>query len=280
MLKKIGLIVDSTFGLEKNYVKEKDIKIASLKVLIEDKEYIDGVVDPEIVVQALEHKKQVKTSQPTPEQFISAIEEQLKTYEDVIIMTLSKTLSGTFNSANLAKTILENPHVYVVDTGSTINGSAYLAEKVIEYIEENHSIEETLLFLEEEKKKGSLIFTVNNLQTLVTNGRLSAVSAFIGNILKIKPILRFREGVLDVEHKVRSMGNAMLYLINETKKLLEKGKVVVRIAYVDTSLQAKELEHQIFQLGDDVSVSLTGIISPVISAHVGLGGLGVYLTTV
>lgn len=203
---------------KKNYVKEKDIKVASLKVLIEDKEYIDGVVDPEIVVQALEHKKQVKTSQPTPEQFISAIEEQLKTYEDVIIMTLSKTLSGTFNSANLAKTILENPHVYVVDTGSTINGSAYLAEKVIEYIEENHSIEETLLFLEEEKKKGSLIFTVNNLQTLVTNGRLSAVSAFIGNILKIKPILRFREGVLDVEHKVRSMGNAMLYLINETKK--------------------------------------------------------------
>lgn len=280
MLKKIGLIVDSTFGLEKNYVKEKDIKVASLKVLIDDREYIDGVVDPEIVVQALEHKKQVKTSQPTPEQFISAIEEQLKTYEDVIIMTLSKTLSGTFNSANLAKTILENPHVYVVDTGSTINGSAYLAEKVIEYIEENHSIEETLLFLEEEKKKGSLIFTVNNLQTLVTNGRLSAVSAFIGNILKIKPILRFREGVLDVEHKVRSMGNAMLYLINETKKLLEKGKVVVRIAYVDTSLQAKELEHQIFQLGDDVSVSLTGIISPVISAHVGLGGLGVYLTTV
>lgn len=279
-MKKIGLIVDSTFGLEKDYVKEKDIKVASLKVLIEDKEYIDGVVDPELIVQALEHKKQVKTSQPTPEQFISAIEEQLKTYEDVIIMTLSKTLSGTFNSANLAKTILENPHVYVVDTGSTINGSAYLAERVIGYIEEDHSIEETLIFLEEEKKKGSLIFTVNNLQTLVTNGRLSAVSAFIGNILKIKPILRFREGVLDVEHKVRSMGNAMLYLINETKKLLEKGKVVVRIAYVDTSIQAKELEHQIFQLGDDVSVSLTGIISPVISAHVGLGGLGVYLTTV
>ena len=126
--------------------------------------------------------------------------------------------------------------------------------------------------------KGSLIFTVNDLQTLHNNGRLGLISTFIGNILKIKPILRFKEGILVLEHKVRGIPKAMEYLVNETKKLLEFGKqVIVRIAFVDRSIEAKELEHNIYQLGDRISVKITGVISPVVSAHVGLGGLGVYL---
>ena len=70
----------------------------------------------------------------------------------------------------------------------------------------------------------------------------------------------------------------MEYLVSETKKLMTYGKkVIVRIAFVDRSIEAKELEHDIYQLGDQISVMLTGVISPVVSAHVGLGGLGVYL---
>jgi fatty acid-binding protein DegV len=70
----------------------------------------------------------------------------------------------------------------------------------------------------------------------------------------------------------------MLYLKKQAETMLEFGKdVVVRIAYVDRATEAKELEHELFQLGDKVHVKLTGIISPVISAHVGLGGLGIYL---
>lgn len=280
MKRSVGIIVDSTFGMNKKYAKENHISIVPLKVLIEDKEYVDGEINPEVVVAALQQKKQVKTSQPTPELFLKAMNEQLTEFEDVIVMTISKNLSGTFNSANLAKTILENDHVHVVDTESNINGAAYLAEITLDFLNEGHTIREALAYLDDEKKKGSLIFTVNDLQTLVLNGRLSKVQAIIGNILKIKPILRFKQGVLDVEHKVRSFPNVILYIVNEVKKLLEQGKVIVRIAYVDTQVQAKELEHQIYQLGENVSVSITGVISPVISAHVGLGGLGIYLTSV
>lgn len=280
MKRSVGIIVDSTFSMSKKYAKENHISIVPLKVLIEDKEYVDGEINPEVVVAALQQKKQVKTSQPTPELFLKAMNEQLTEFEDVIVMTISKNLSGTFNSANLAKTILESDHVYVVDTESNINGAAYLAEITLDFLNEGHTITEALAYLDDEKKKGSLIFTVNDLQTLVSNGRLSKVQAIIGNILKIKPILRFRQGILEVEHKVRSFPNVILYIVNEVKKLLEQGKVVVRIAYVDTQVQAKELEHQIYQLGENVSVSITGVISPVISAHVGLGGLGIYLTTV
>lgn len=278
MQRKIGLVVDSTFGLSQAFIKEHQISVVPLKVLIDDKEYIDGNIDPDVVVKALQEGKHVKTSQPAPELFIQAYEEQLKTFSQVLCITLSKTLSGTVNSASLAQTILENQNVYVVDSETTINGGLYLAEQMISYLNEGHNITDALSYLEELKDRGSLIFTVDNLQTLVKNGRLGKVQAFIGNVLKIKPILRFRKGVLDLEHKVRSFKNVILYLTDEVKKMNLLGKVTVYIAFVDRSVEAKELEHELFQLGEQVNVKITGVISPVISAHVGLGGLGIYLT--
>lgn len=277
-MRKVGMIVDSTFGLAKEFVKKEHIGVVPLKVIIDHQEYQDGNFDPNLVVEAFQNKKSIKTSQPTPEQFMEAMNEQLKTYDEVICMTLSKTLSGTLNSATLAQTILENPKVHVVDSESTINGSAYLAETLVAYLNEGHDATKGLEHLEQLKNQGSLIFTVNDLQTLHHNGRLGLISTFIGNILRIKPILRFRRGVLELEHKVRGISRAMEYLVDETKKLLDLGKkVIVRIAFVDRSIEAKELEHAIYQLGDKISVNITGVISPVVSAHVGLGGLGVYL---
>jgi len=280
MSRTVGIVVDSIAGLSKEFVKKNNISVVPLNVMIGQKEYVDGEFDHDLVIQALHQRIQIKTSQPAPELFMQAYENQLLSYKEVICITISKNLSGTYNSANLAKTILDHNHIHIVDSETNINGIAYLVEKVLEFLDEGHNAEEALAYLEKEKDKGSLIFTVDNLQTLVQNGRLSKVQAFIGNMLKIKPILRFEKGVLEVEHKARSFANVLIYLVNETKKLLEHGKVVVRIAYVDTTTYAKELEHLIYQLGEDVSVSITGVISPVISAHVGLGGLGVYLTTV
>lgn len=278
MLRKVGLVVDSTFGLTKAFIEEHHISVVPLKVLIEDKEYVDGDMDPHIAIKALQDGKHVKTSQPAPELFMKAFQEQLSMYQDVLCLTISKTLSGTVNSASLAQTILENEHIHVVDSETTINGGLYLSEKMISFLDEGNGIQEALRYLEEIKEKGSLIFTVDNLQTLVKNGRIGKVSAIIGNVLKIKPILRFKSGVLELEHKVRSFRNVILFLKEEVQKMITFGNVTVYIACVDRSIEAKELEHELVQLGEQVHTKLTGIISPVVSAHVGLGGLGIYLS--
>lgn len=278
MGRTVGLIVDSTFGVDKKYAKDNQITIIPLKILIESDEYVDGWFDPLIAITAMQQEKQIKTSQPSPEAFIEAFEEQLKMYDEVICMTLSQTLSGTINSASLAKTMFENPNIYVVDSETTISGGVYYSEKLIDYLNEGKTASEALEYLESLKAKGSLIFTVDNLQTLVRNGRLGKISAFIGNILKIKPILRFRRGVLDLEHKVRNRNNVIVYLVEEVKKMLLNGQVSVLINFVDLNDAAKQLEEEIRNLGTNVRVRLIGLVSPVISAHIGLGGLGVYLT--
>jgi DegV family protein with EDD domain len=278
MSRKVGIVVDSTFGLAKAYVEEKNITVVPLKVYIEEKEYVDGTIDPQVIVDALRDQKTLKTSQPSPEAFVKAYEEQLEAYEQVICLTLSSTLSGTFNSANLAKTIIENEHVYAVDSETTISGGIYLVERLVAFLETGKTAQEALTLLEELKNKGSIIFTVDNLQQLVKSGRLSRLQAIIGNALKIKPILRFRRGVLDVEHKARAFANVLKYLSGEAAKLLEQGKTIILINYVDVADKAKELQHEINQLSKDIVVRMAGVISPVVAAHIGLGGLGIYLT--
>ena len=277
MKRKIGIVVDSTFGLTQDMIQQESISIVPLKVIIDQKEYVDGTLSPEALVEALRADRDVKTSQPAPDQFIEAYKAQLSQFDAVICLTISKTLSGTINSATLARDILDHPNIHVVDTESCIMGSAYLTEKLIAFLENEPSIPDALAYLDHLQNQGSIVFTVDNLQTLVKNGRLGKVQAMIGNILKIKPILRFRRGVLDLEHKARSFKNVILYLVKETKKLEELGKVIVRIGYVDQSLGAKELEHEIFQEIPGCDIHITGYISPVISAHVGLGGLGIYI---
>lgn len=277
MKRTVGIVVDSTFGIDKTFVEQHNISVVPLEVIIDGRSYVDGTFDPNLVIKAIENKKDVKTSQPSPEQFIKAYEEQLKSFSEVICLTISKSLSGTYNSANLGQTILENPKVYVVDSESTINGGGYITEKLIEYLDQGYDAQKGLFYVEQLKSRGSIIFTIDNLQALVKSGRLGKVQAFIGNILKVKPILRFKQGVLALEHKVRSFDNVILYLVEETKKTMSQGKVIVRIAYVDQSIQAKELEHVIYQIDEQIDIKITGVISPVVSAHVGLGGLGIYL---
>ncbi len=277
MKRKVGIVVDSTFGLDKAYAKKHNISVVTLKVIIDGKEYVDGSFNPDLVVDALHQKLSLSTSQPTPEQFMDAYKHQLESFESVLCLTLSKTLSGTNNSANLALTILENDQVKVIDTESTICGASYMTEKLVEFLDEGKSLDEAVEFIENIKDQGSLLFTVDNLQSLVKSGRIGKVQAVIGNVLKIKPILRFRRGVLELEHKVRSFGNVLLYLKNQVQEVIGKGKVIVRIAYVDRQTEAKELEHEIFSLSNEIDIKITGVISPVVSAHVGLGGLGIYL---
>jgi DegV family protein with EDD domain len=239
---------------------------------------VDGTFDPELVVKALHEKKNITTSQPTPDQFLEAYQKQLETFEEVICLTLSKSLSGTNNSAHLALTIHEKDNVKIVDSESTIVGGMYMTERLLDFLNEGHSAAEGVLFLEKLKDDGSLLFTVDNLHSLVKSGRIGKVQAFIGNALKVKPILRFKRGVLELEHKVRSFNNVLLYLKEQATKLVDQGKkIIIRIAYVDRSVEAKELQHVMVSVAENLDVQIRGVISPVVSAHVGLGGLGIYL---
>ncbi|HHT54974.1 MAG TPA: DegV family protein, partial [Acholeplasma sp.] len=209
-MRKIGFVVDSTFGYKGN-----EATVVPLNVFIDDKEYVDGEFDGSLVVEALEKDLKMSTSQPSPNAFLNAYEKELaKGYEHVICLTISSSLSGTFNSANLGKDILENDNVTIIDTKTVNLGSEYILEEAIKYANLGKSLEEVIKYINDLISKGSIIFSVDNLQTLVKGGRLGRLSALIGSVLKIKPILRFKEGILNVEAKVRGLMGVFKYITN------------------------------------------------------------------
>lgn len=273
-MRKIGFVVDSTFGY-----KGSEATVVPLNVFIDDKEYVDGEFDGSLVVEALEKDLKMSTSQPSPNAFLNAYEKELaKGYEHVICLTIASSLSGTFNSANLGKDILENDNVTIIDTKTVNLGSEYILEEAIKYANLGKSLEEVIEYINDLISKGSIIFSVDNLQTLVKGGRLGRFSALIGSVLKIKPILRFKEGILNVEAKVRGLMGVFKYITNQVSELLTGEKVVVRITYVDNKGYAENLERMINDLNDNnLDVNITGQLNASVAAHIGLGGMGIYL---
>lgn len=277
-LRKIGFVVDSTLGISKEEAQKLGIEVVSLKVLIDENEYVDGEFDYNYVIQGLDQKKVIKTSQPAPEQFINAVKRQLeKGFSDVVILTISQKLSGTINSANIAKNTLDLENVHVIDSKTTISGGTYILKEALELANKGASIKDVLENIHLNVETGSLLFTVDNLSVLVRNGRLSRVQSLIGNVLRIKPILRFQLGELSVEHKSRGFHKVLEYILEDIKKVALDKQVIVKIGFVDQGDKAQELFDLIKQEVPNVKLELTGVISPVVAAHVGLGGLGIYL---
>jgi len=275
-MRKIGFVIDSTFGY-----KGSEVIVVPLNVYVGNKEYVDGSIDNQEIVNALEDGTKISTSQPAPSLFLEAYKKQLESYEHVICLTLSKELSGTYNSASLAKDMLESDNVTIVDTGSIAFGAIDIFEKTLKFMETEQDLNKILNHIEVLKSKGSIIFSVDNLKTLVRNGRLGKISGFIGNVLKIKPILRFKEGILNVEAKVRGLLGAFKYIVNQVASLADNNKVDVNIAYVDNAGYANELLDMIKELNNEnINAKILGNVSPVVSAHIGIGGMGIYLTTV
>lgn len=273
-MRKVGFVIDSTFTY-----KTKDISVVPLKVIIDGVEYVEGTFSNDLVVDALKHNKDMKTSQPTPSSFVEAYEHQLSLgYEHVICLIISQTLSGTINGANVAKDIVDSEKITVIDTKSASVGATQVLEEALAFAETGVSAEEVIKFIDETITKGSVIFSVDNLSTLVKNGRLSRVSAILGGLLRVKPILRFKEGVLTVESKARGILGVFKYITNQVAELLVKEKVIVRITYVDNIEYAKSMEENILALkSDKIDVELRGNVSAVMAAHIGLGGMGIYL---
>lgn len=276
--KKFGLIVDSTCTISDDMLKKEDIIKVPLNIYFDSDSHLDGTVSVEMLIDAFNKDVDIKTSQPTPEAFLNAMNEQLKTYDHVIVLALAKNLSGTYNSAILAKDLCDSPEkITIIDTESTGAGIFYMVEKVVELRANGASHEETTALVEDIKKRSVFYITVDNLKYLIKGGRISRTKAIIGNVLKKKPVLKFKEGTLGLDTTVRSFVGVKRYIVEQVQKVIDAGKqkVVVYINFVDDELRATAMKEALAELGEKIYIRIVGLVSPVVSAHVGLGTLGI-----
>ena len=204
------IIVDSTADLVPS-VKEQ-VHTVPLSVIFGEDVYVDGVtIDHKTFYEKLvESDVLPTTSQATPDAFMQEMEKAQQAGEDAVVITLSSTFSGTYQSATIAAAEYDN--VYVVDSGSAAMGSGILVELACRLLDEGKSAAEIAAILEEEKEKIVVVALVDTLEYLKRGGRVSKTVALAGTMLNIKPVLAVTGGEIRMLGKARGskMGNNLL----------------------------------------------------------------------
>lgn len=226
-MNKYVIYTDSGADLNSSLVEQYNIKIIPLIFNLEGKNYELQSKDNEDVLPEIYKKlregKMITTSQVNPNKFINYFESQLKEGNDVIYFSFSSALSGTYQSACIAKEELIEKYperkLIIVDTLCASLGQGLIVIEACKLKEQGASIEELEKFVLENRLNLVHYFTVDDLMFLKRGGRLSASSAFLGTMLKLKPLLHVNdEGKLVPIGKVLGRKNSLKTMVSRMKE--------------------------------------------------------------
>ncbi|SHO50816.1 DegV family protein [Anaerocolumna xylanovorans] len=278
----LKLIVDSTCDLPEEYIKENDILVLPLKVLLEDKEYLDGeTINVDEVYEAMKKGNMPVTSQPAPETIYSTFLNYAKKGQDFIYLAFSSAMSGTFQLASsiLSELKEEYPEVNmeVVDSmgGSTATG--LIVMQTMEYIKSSVlEFKKALDYMKELTHHIEHIFTISDLNWLIKGGRIGKAQGMIGSILGINPILDVNDGRMEVIRKTRGRKKAFAAVVDMLEERAGKLKnQIIGISHADDEEAARELVLMIKErLG--CTQFIVNKIGGVLGSHLGIGGVGVF----
>ena len=215
---KIRIITDS--GSDIIDSKRDNVTVLPMSIAFGDEVFYDGVTlsHSEFYMKLIESDELPKTSLIAPASFADAFEEAKNAGEKVIAITISGGLSGTYQSAVLAAEDYDN--VYVIDSMNVTIGERILVEYALKLIDEGKGIEDIVNELESAKKRICVLGLLDTLEYLKKGGRVSSSVAFVGDVLRIKPVVTVDgEGKVAMLGKARGSKNGNNFLISEIEKV-------------------------------------------------------------
>lgn len=280
-MSKRAVIATSTGCLDYLDLKEKDLYILRMKILINDDVYNDFIdLNADEFYQMLidDSKLVPSSSMPSIGEMLDMFEQLEEAgYEEVIMTTISSQLSGTNQIAEMAKKQYEGSlKIYIIDTLNAAISEGFIALEALRLIKENVRTDEIVSYLNKLKTSRKQYFMVDNLRLLVANGRLSGASGFLGSMFKIKPILIVNDdGKIVSLEKIRTQKKSLERMVELLLKDLEDVKDFV-ITF-DTSNNVEGIEfvkREIEKVYPDYRY-YEAPITPVIGCHTGIGTVGV-----
>lgn len=221
---------------------------APLKIITDNKEYIDdSKMNVEEMVNELSvYSGKSSTACPSPIDWLKAFGKT----QYIFCITITSGLSGSYNSALIAKNDYEENHpdcrVCVIDSLSTGPEMRLLIEKINEYVDSGFDFDEIVQKIGEYKQKTALIFMLESMRNLANNGRVSKIAAKTAGILGIRAVgIASQEGTLQLMDKSRGEKRALAAIIDIIKKSnFKKGKI--RIGHCLNKAVAEKLRDLIF----------------------------------
>ena len=215
-LSKIAILTDSASDLTPDMIEGLDVTVIPIRLRIGENNYKDGVnlSKKEFWHKLLTEKVIPKTAQPSPAEFRDYYEELFnKGYEKIISIHISSKMSGTQQVAKVAREMLKREKdIIIVDSKSVTFGQAYQVLEAAKMIKAGVKLEDILTRLYEIADKMKVYFAVSDLTYLEKGGRIGRASSVIGNLLKLRPVLKLEDGEVSLETKTFGERGAISYM--------------------------------------------------------------------
>jgi len=276
-MSKLRIITDSASDIMEP--DRKDLTVLPMTVRFGEKEYLDGVTinHQEFYEKLIESDELPVTSLISPGDFEAAYQKAAEAGEQVLVVTLSGKLSGTYQSACIAAADFEE-NVRVVDSMNATIGEQILVLYALQLSDQGVELDEIVRTLEQAKKKIHVLGLLDTLEYLKKGGRISKTAAFLGGALSVKPVVTVAEGEVVMLGKARGSRNGNNFLIHEIEKA---GGVdftrPYRLGYTgldDTLLQKYIHDSERLWKGNADSLPVSSI-GATIGTHVGPGAIAV-----
>ncbi len=272
----LGLVCDSSLNVPESFLEEYGIIEVPALVIFGPDEVYKNKVDISLETfyhRFLEKGEQPTTSQPTPAQFVEAYHQTGE--KEILCVTVTSRLSGTYNSAVQAAKMVEEEgiRVSVWDTRLASMGGGWQMVHAARMVREGAPLDAILRVLEGVRERSFGFLTVETLTYLARAGRISATRAMLGNMLNIKPILAFQEGLLNAIGKERGRRKAKRTLVEHVRTFAAGRPVRVAAVHANIPDEAQELLDACKERVEVVE-SLVVEVGPVLAALAGPGLLG------
>ena len=271
----VRIVVDSTADTSPD-IRDR-LTVVPLTVHFGDQEYVDGITitHKQFYEKLVESDVMPTTSQPTPEAFADVFRQAEQADEQVVVLTVSSKLSGTYQSATIAAADFSG-RVWVVDTQSVAIGSGILAELALWMADQGMDAPSIAAQLERERENIQVIALLDTLEYLKKGGRISKTVAFAGGMLSIKPVAAIQNGEIAILGKARGSKQGNNLLITEIQKAggvnFDKPLLLGYTGLSDALLEKYVLDSGDLWDGHGNCIRST-IIGSVIGTHAGPGAI-------
>ncbi|MEW1864070.1 DegV family protein [Streptomyces sp. NBC_00669] len=283
----VSIVTDSTAYLSPQALTRHAISLVPLTVVIDDEAFVEGAeISAPAVARALQRRRPVTTSRPSPAEFTAAYEAAAASGAKAIVsLHLSADFSGTYDAATVAAKEAPVP-VRVVDTGMVAMALGFTVLAAAEAAEAGGTADDVVAAAERRAAATSAFFYVDTLDYLRRGGRIGAAQALFGSALAVKPLLRLADGRIELLEKVRTASKAVTRLEEIVVECAGaavdggagSGRVDLAVHHLAAADRAAALAERLRPRVPGLGELVVSEVGAVIGAHAGPGLLGVVVS--
>ncbi len=281
ILKEYALVTDSASDISRELAEKYNINVIPIYIHYDGREFKDGIdIDSNQIYTLQKKKKAIFTSSsPSPHDFVQVYEKLLKEYEKIFSIHISSKLSAVIKSARIARGLLKaEKRIKIFDSLSGAMGTGFMVLAVAKAIIKKYSYEKILNSLVFLKDNVKLYGTIDTLKYLRRSGRVPAAASLISRILKIKPLLGIKNGVVEMIGIAITRYGSLIEITRRVIRDFKKERwVIVSIIHTLSLKESKKIMRKIQSSLKCVDTMITEC-TPVIGAHTGPGLIGIIVS--